>query len=152
MRARLDVQRGISGLYVKRWQIGARRWTTGRLEDPYLKARTLMGGEHACINRTRWKDTDALLDEVRTGAVKLLPVGKPRYWHLGAEDPRNAFILRIEVPYHQPKPPMGRTCEGTWNRKTFRETGCRRPAVGRFRPVPGRPMMWLCTLCAAEGV
>ena len=153
MRARLDVQRGfIGGLYVKRWQIGQRPWVTGRLEDPYLKARTLMGGEHADRNLAQWKSVDRLLDEVRTGAIKLIPVWKPRYWHRGAGDPRNAFILRIEVPYHTPRPPLGHKCQSTWNRKTFTETGCGRPAVGRFRIDGGRGMRWLCALCAAEGV
>jgi hypothetical protein len=156
LKARLDLQRTITGLVVTGWKIGQRRWQHGRLEDRYLKARVLLGGQHACINRTRWGDTSNLLDEVRRNAVRIIPVNKKGYWWNG--DPLNALKIRVELPYFQrsadqePTPPK---CEGTWNRKTFRETGCGKPAVGRFRVAgvrPGRKLIWLCALCAAEGV
>lgn len=156
MRARLDLQRSIRGLFVKRWQIGQRKWQTGRLEDPYLKARVLKGGEHASVQFCRWaKIADLLDDEVRHGAIKILPVNKKGYWCHG--DPLNAMIIRIEVPHMRaPALPVDhRTCEATWSRRTFTETGCGRPAVGRFR-IGGRGtrrrLAWLCAQCAADGV
>jgi hypothetical protein len=155
LRARLDLQRGISGYAVIRWQIGQRRWQQGWLEDPYLKARVLRGGEHACMNTCRWSKED-LMNEVRWGAITLVPVGKKGYWAgPRSGDPRNSMRLRIEVPYYrsEPKPLEPRKCEGTWNNKTFTETGCGRPAVGRFRVKSGpRKLMWLCPTCAATGV
>ena len=157
MRARIDVKRSIGGLWVNGWRVGERQWVRGkRLEDAYLKARLLMGGQSAGVNLACWKTVDDLLREVSSGAVKLLPVGRKGYWNHHTGDPRNALYLRIEIEYPRPTLPLeSHPCQGTWNASTWRETGCKRPAVGRFRildPQTNRHRLWwLCAQCGAEG-
>ena len=154
MKALADVKRSILGLAVVRTKIGGRNWATGRVEDPYLKTKLLLGGEHGCVNLVRWKTLDELCEAVAHNEVELVRVRRKFYWDGG--DPRDALIVRVAFQYPLPARGEQRKCSGGWNDKTFTETGCQRPAIGRFVSTDPQTLkkrhVWLCGRCTERNV
>lgn len=154
MRALADVNRSIAGVVVVRTKIGSRGWKTGRVEDPYLKTKLLLGGEHGCVNLSVWKTLDSLCSAAARNHVELVRVKKPYYWDGG--DPRDALTVRVGFQYPLPQRGEQRTCSGGWNDKTFTETGCERVAIGRFITVDPQTLkkrhVWLCGQCGTRDV
>ena len=138
MTALLDLKKTIHGWDVIAWKVGAKRWVKragNGVSDAYI-AETFRPGF------SLWGD----------GVLALVPVTRVGYWREGVPLSASDHVrLKVAYPLAHRLGDTG-TCQGEWNDRTHTQTGCERPAAGRFLVANGlsKKKLRLCAECAAK--